>query len=145
MKKARLTKILVEGDPELLKNMSSEIEEFCQVQIEDPPETGLVMVKARDSISMKPFYIGENLVTECTVSVNGTMGMGVLMGEEPVRAYQIAVIDAAFNADIAQIERWKLELEQEEERIAQRVMKEQERVSRSRVQFDTMEDYNGKS
>jgi len=145
MKKARLTKILVEGDPELLKDMASEIEACCQVQIEDPPETGLVMVKARDSISMKPFYIGENLVTECTVSVNGSMGMGVLMGEEYVRAYQMAVIDAAFNANIAQVERWKLVLEQEEEKIAQRVMKEQERVSRSRVQFDTMEDYNGKS
>lgn len=145
MKKSRLTKILIDGNPELLKNISSQVEEIVSVQMERSPKTSLVMLKARDSVSMQPFYMGEVLVTECTVAILGQFGMGVIMGEEPERSYQIAVVDAAFNADLPITESWIPLLEQEEKNIQRRHLMESKMVSQSQVNFDTMEDYNDKS
>ena len=42
----------------------------------------------------QPFYLGEALTTECEVIVNDTIGYGICLGDEPVRSYCIAVIDA---------------------------------------------------
>ncbi|MGM0875826.1 MAG: phosphonate C-P lyase system protein PhnG [Bacillota bacterium] len=145
MKKSRLTKILVDGNPALLKNISSQVEEIVSVQMERSPKTSLVMLKSRDSVSMQPFYMGEVLVTECTVAIGGQFGMGVIMGEEPERSYQIAVVDAAFNADLPITKSWIQTLEQEEKNIQRRHLMESKMVSQTQVNFDTMEDYNDKS
>ncbi|MBP3952694.1 phosphonate C-P lyase system protein PhnG [Bacillus suaedae] len=145
MKKKRLTKILVEGRPEFLQKLANQIEDKHSPKIEREPETGLVMVKARDSVSMQPFYMGELLVTECTVSISGVLGFGMIKGEELERAYQLAVVDAGFNANIPEVAYWLDELELEEGLIVQRHKKEEAMVAQSRVHFDTMEDYYDKS
>ncbi|MBM7573303.1 phosphonate C-P lyase system protein PhnG [Aquibacillus albus] len=145
MKKARLTKILVEGNPALLTSLAIQVEATVSVQVEKQPAPGLVMVKAKDSISMNPFYMGEALVTECTVSIDGVFGMGVIMGEEAERAYQIAVVDAAFNCKLPMIEDWIPDLLQEEINIQNRQQEELISANRTKVHFDTMEDYNDKS
>ncbi len=144
MKKARLSKVLVEGDKELVTKLASQIEETFSIKIERPPQTGLVMMKTRDSVSKQPFYMGEVLVTECVVEVDGTVGVGVLMGENPEKAYQIAMIDAAFNKNLPLIEEWTVLLEEEERKIILREKEELALVSSSKVNFDTMEDYNDK-
>jgi alpha-D-ribose 1-methylphosphonate 5-triphosphate synthase subunit PhnG len=113
--------------------------------MENPANTGLVMIKARDSVSLQPFYLGENLVTECSVSIQGHFGMGVIMGDEPERAYQIAVVDAAYNANLQVTESWLKELEEQEKEIYTRHLHERALVNTSQVHFDTMEDYNDKS
>lgn len=145
MKKSRLTKILVEGDEQFLQQLVSEVEEVASIQIERKPSTGLVMVKTRDSVSMQPFYMGEILVTECTVSINGKFGMGVIQGEQPNRSYQIAVIDAAFNAKLPIVSKLLPKLENEEQKIENKHLKEAAISAQTRVHFDTMEDYNDKS
>ncbi|MEB1805918.1 MAG: phosphonate C-P lyase system protein PhnG [Bacillaceae bacterium] len=145
MKKSRLTKILVEGNEQFLELLVSEVEEVAFIQMERKPSTGLVMVKTRDSISMEPFYMGEILVTECTVSINGKFGMGVIQGEQPIRSYQIAVIDAAFNAKLPIVLKLLPKLENEERKIRNKHVKEAAINAQSRVHFDTMEDYNDKS
>lgn len=144
MKKARLSKILVEGNQELMKQIAINIEEISSIKIERSPQTGLVMMKTRDSVSKQPFYMGEVLVTECVVEVEGVAGIGILMGENPERAYQIALIDAAFNAKLPIINHWITLLEEEERKISARQEKELAMASSSRVNFDTMEDYNDK-
>ena len=103
------------------------------------------MMKTRDSVSKQPFYMGEVLVTECTVQIEGHYGLGVIMGEEPTRAYQLALVDAAFNARLALTESWIDSLEEEEQNIESRLEKQMAMVAHSRVNFDTMEDYNDKS
>ncbi|ALC83844.1 MULTISPECIES: phosphonate C-P lyase system protein PhnG [Bacillus] len=145
MRKARLTKILIEGNRELLEQFATQVEAFADLNLERSPRTGLVMMKTRDSVSRQPFYTGEVLVTECVVQVNGHYGMGVLMGEEPQKAYQIALVDGAFNAKLPITEAWLPALEKEEQYIKQKQQKEITRLSGSRVNFDTMEDYNAKS
>ncbi|WP_209124180.1 phosphonate C-P lyase system protein PhnG [Alkalihalobacillus sp. BA299] len=145
MKKSRLTKILVEGDPQFLKQMVCEIETVAKIQMERKPATGLVMVKTRDSVSSQPFYMGEILVTECMVSINSKYGMGVIKGEQPERAYQIAVVDAAFNANLPIITQLNKKLLEEEQNIRHRHLREAALANQTRVHFDTMEDYNDKS
>ena len=75
------------------------------------------MLKARDSISMQPFYLGEGLVTECSVSIQGKFGFGAIMGEDPERSYQIAVVDAGFYDRLPLVDSWIPELEREERNI----------------------------
>ncbi|WP_456277347.1 phosphonate C-P lyase system protein PhnG [Bacillus sp. AK128] len=145
MKKSELTKILVEGNPELLKQLSLQAEELVVIKIERKPKTGLIMLKVRDSVSMQPFYMGEVLVTECTVSIDGMYGMGTIMGEEFERSYQIAVIDAVFNVGLPIVQEWLPILEEEAMSIKRKHQKEQAMAVSSRVNFDTMEDYNAKS
>lgn len=142
LKKSRLTKILVEGDSVLLKNMAAEVEKEAEIRMEKPPQTSLVMMKALDSVSTQPFYMGEVLVTECMVAIEDHFGMGVIMGEEPDRAYQIAVIDAAFNAHLPVVDRLMPLLEKEEGHIMESQSMESAIASASRVRFDTMEDHN---
>lgn len=145
LKKKRLTRILVEGNSEFLKKLAGQVEANYHVRVERQPKTGLVMLKTRDSVSMQPFYMGEMLVSECTVSIQDVLGVGVIKGEELERSYQLAVVDAAFNANIPLIEDWISKLEQKEKNIQERHHKEQAMVATSKVHFDTMEDYYDKS
>ncbi len=145
MKKAQVTKILVEGDRQLLQEMAKEVELKNDVKVEQRPTTGLVMMKARDSVSEQPFYIGEALVTECLASISGIFGFGVIKGEEAERAYQLAVVDAAFNAKLELVPRWYERLKTEERKIVQKQAQQCAASAKSTVQFDTMEDYYDKS
>jgi alpha-D-ribose 1-methylphosphonate 5-triphosphate synthase subunit PhnG len=145
MKKSRLTKILVEGRPEFLAKWAGLIEKTADVRIDRAPSTGLVMLKTRDSVSKQPFYMGEVLVTECSVAIDHHVGIGIVMGEEPNRSYQIAVVDAAINAGLGIKKELLTELDMEEAYIQQRMREEAARITKTRVEFDTMEDYNAKS
>jgi alpha-D-ribose 1-methylphosphonate 5-triphosphate synthase subunit PhnG len=57
------------------------------------------MIPAEDSLEKQKFYLGEALVTECEVAVEGHPGFGLCLGEEPVRAYCLAVVDSLLHAD----------------------------------------------
>ncbi len=64
------------------------------MQILKAPSACLTLVRAEDSLEKQEFYLGEALTSECEVSVDGLVGHGLCLGEEPVRCYCIAVIDA---------------------------------------------------
>ncbi|WP_100486556.1 phosphonate C-P lyase system protein PhnG [Sporolactobacillus pectinivorans] len=142
MSKRRLSKILVNSDLPLLKKISDQAEALAEIRVERAPQTSLVMMKAKDSVSTQPFYMGEVLVTECTVSINDKFGIGVVIGEQPERAYRMAAIDAAFNAGLPIVKEWGPLLIAEEARLAERQNMESARVSESRVNFDTMEEFH---
>ncbi|WP_127578976.1 phosphonate C-P lyase system protein PhnG [Paenibacillus koleovorans] len=144
MKKWQISRILIEGDRALLERLCRQIEERYEVEEVRPPEKSLVMTKANDSVSQKPFYLGEVLVTECTISIGGVYGFGVLMGEEPERAYQLAVVDGAFQAKLPESEAWYAELLAEEQRIAAVHRRVYTQSLNTKVNFDTMEEYNAK-
>lgn len=144
MKKWQIARILIEGDRSLLQRLCEQIERKYSMETVKPPERSLVMTKANDSVSQKPFYLGEVLVTECTVSIQGVYGFGVLMGEDAERAYQLAVVDAAFQAKLPEIGAWEPELLAEEERIAVRQRTVYSQSAKTKVNFDTMEEYNAK-
>ncbi|MFE5323117.1 phosphonate C-P lyase system protein PhnG [Paenibacillus sp. NPDC056579] len=142
--RTQITRILIEGDRKLLQQLCCQIEERHEITVVKPPEKSLVMSKARDSVSGQPFYLGEVLVTECTIALGDVHGFGLLIGEDAERAYELAVVDAAMMATLPETEGWFELLKKEEQRIAERRALESARIMKTRVQFDTMEESYGK-
>jgi alpha-D-ribose 1-methylphosphonate 5-triphosphate synthase subunit PhnG len=144
MKRSQITRALIEGDGTLLDRLCEQIEQSYTITVIKPPEKSLVMTKANDSVSQQPFYLGEVLVTECTISIDGIYGFGVLMGEEAERAYQLAVVDGAFQAKLPETEGWYAELLLKEQSITAAHRLEYSQAMKTKVNFDTMEEYNAK-
>jgi alpha-D-ribose 1-methylphosphonate 5-triphosphate synthase subunit PhnG len=90
---------LCECDLEPLKQLVSRLEQSCLVEVKKSPSVCLTMVPAEDSLEKQEFYLGEALTTECEVTVDGQPGYGLCLGDEPVRAYCIAVVDALLHGD----------------------------------------------
>jgi alpha-D-ribose 1-methylphosphonate 5-triphosphate synthase subunit PhnG len=86
--------ILCECSLEPLENLVASLEPSFQTTIIRMPSICMTMIQAEDSVEFQPFYLGEALTTECEVSVNGQKGYGVCLGDEPLRCYCIAFIDA---------------------------------------------------
>jgi alpha-D-ribose 1-methylphosphonate 5-triphosphate synthase subunit PhnG len=140
MKKFRITRILIEGSPQLPDRLAREIMERYDVTVVKPPENSLVLTKARDSVSQEPFYLTEVLVTECTVSIAGTFGYGILMGDRPELAYRLAIVDAACNRELPETAAWETLLLEEERELLRRRLREQELTLATKVDFETMEE-----
>jgi len=79
---------------EALQAVVSNLEQTHSVTVRRTPSTCLTMIPAEDSLEQQRFFLGEALTTECEVSVDGLAGYGLCLGDEPLRAYCIAVIDA---------------------------------------------------
>jgi len=86
--------ILFECDLEPLEKFVTSVEGKVTTKIVRGPSLCMTMVQAEDSVEFQPFYLGEALTTECEVNVNGQKGFGICLGDEPLRCYCIAFIDA---------------------------------------------------
>src|ERR1700761_5680065 len=79
---------------EPLENFVAALEESVEIKLVKMPAICMTMIQAEDSVEFQPFYLGEALTTECEVLVNGQRGIGICLGDEPVRSYCIAFVDA---------------------------------------------------
>lgn len=86
--------ILCECELAPLEKFVASIEENFEIKIARMPSICMTMIQAEDSVEFQPFYLGEALTTECEVIVNGQKGYGICLGDEPLRSYCIAFIDA---------------------------------------------------
>jgi alpha-D-ribose 1-methylphosphonate 5-triphosphate synthase subunit PhnG len=144
IKKSWITRILVESDSTLLDQLYYSIEEHYKINVVRNPEKSLVMNQARDSVSGQPFYVGEILITECTVSIMDIFGFGAIMGEEAEKAYKLAVIDCALRAKLPETNEWQSKLQAEELIIMHKRQREHDKTMLTKVNFNTMEEYNAK-
>lgn len=139
MKRKRRTEILVKGDKNIAKKISEEIENKYSPKMIEAPNHGLTMVKSRECGQKTLFYLGEVLVTECKVSINGHIGLGIVQGDEEELAYHLALIDAAYESDLAEIPKWHAMLLEEEERIKEEADKKTRQILMTKVDFSTMD------
>ena len=65
--------------------------------ITQPPRAGLLLLAVHDSFNTA-FHAGEVLVTEARVKCCGSLGFGMVIGEEPRRALARAAADAVLNS-----------------------------------------------
>lgn len=136
--------ILCECDLAPLQDLVVGLEQKHSVQIVKEPSVCLTMVRAEDSLEKQEFYLGEALTTECEVSVDGSPGYGMCLGEEPVRGYCLAVVDALINngngslaeMDLAEIDTF---LENHRRLIAARETEEFNLILQTQVDFKLME------
>ncbi len=140
MNRRRRTEILIKGSAEIAKKMFIEISEKYEVKIIEEPNNGLVMTKMREEAQKSLFYLGEVLVTEAKVQINGKLGIGIVRGNETELSYWLAVIDAAYNADLEETKSWQKLLEDEEKRINEEMRKYNSRVLKTKVNFATMDN-----
>jgi alpha-D-ribose 1-methylphosphonate 5-triphosphate synthase subunit PhnG len=118
-------------------------EDVCsKYKIEDlqGPHEGLVMLKMREQARNSLFYLGEVLVTEAKVRVNGNAGLGIVQGSNNELARNLAIIDAAWNIALPEQGEWENLLRKAELRVTARDEKENGRVTQTRVDFMSMQE-----
>ncbi|MER6979923.1 phosphonate C-P lyase system protein PhnG, partial [Streptomyces carpinensis] len=59
-----------------------------------PPKTGLVMMQVREPVAEERFFLGEVLVTEATVDLDGALGWSMREGDDRVTVLAAAILDA---------------------------------------------------
>lgn len=131
--------ILCECDLGALQAFVEQLEGRHQIEVTRQPGICLTMVKAEDSLEKQPFYLGEALTSECEVAVDGVAGYGLCLGEEPVRAYCIAVCDALLHGGTATPAVLTQFLDEHRAVLAQREAEEFNHILRTQVDFKLME------
>ncbi|WP_127581376.1 phosphonate C-P lyase system protein PhnG [Paenibacillus koleovorans] len=139
MKRKQRTEILIDGAPDIAAALAQEIEGRYEVTTLETPNHGLVMVKVRETAQNSLFYLGETLVTECKVRIAGHTGVGLLSGDRPEMAYRLAVIDAAYEAQLEETAAWTAVLQAESERLQAERHVLEEPIRKTKVQFETMD------
>ena len=100
MDKNRLTKILAKADRSVIASLSADIQKAYRPVIVKEPGKTLAMIKMREPVKQSLFYIGEVIVCEASVEIDGTQGAAVLMGDDTEKTLNIAIIDAAINKGV---------------------------------------------
>ncbi|SPF37587.1 Phosphonate C-P lyase system protein PhnG (fragment) [Candidatus Desulfosporosinus infrequens] len=97
------------------------------------------MVKVRESAQQSLFYLGEVFITESKVMIDGYLGIGMAQGHEPELVYNLAIIDAAYNANLPETKAWKNVLLLEEDCIKEKYETLKNKVLKTKVNFKTMD------
>ncbi len=138
MNRKKRTEILIRGSAGIASQLAQEILDLYAVSIVEESHDGMVMVKMRESAQRSLFYLGEVLITECKVMINGDLGIGMVKGHEPELARNLAVIDAAYNGNLPETKLWKDILLAEDSRINQENGKFADSILKTKVNFETM-------
>ncbi len=92
--KARLLVAVSVAGSEELEAMLDQLWPMAEFRVRQAPRTGLVMVTVRDPFGT-PFHLGEALVSEAEVDLDGRTGYGAVCGDEPEQALLLASVAAA--------------------------------------------------
>lgn len=139
MTRRERTEILIKGSPAVAQKLAADILKQYRIKNLEQENNGLVMLKMREKAKQSLFYLGEVLVTECKVMINDRVGIGMVKGYESELAYNLAVIDAAYNAGLPETEEWTEVLLLEKERIEREFLACQNKILKTKVNFDTMD------
>ena len=136
MEKKRLSKILAKADRHLVAALSAEIQKNHRPVIIKGPNKTLSMIKMREPVKQSLFYIGEVIVCEAGVELDGTKGLAVMMGDDVEKTLNMAIIDAAVNKGVFTGMDTLIELEKKQN---DRVMRENAMHLKTMVNFESMD------
>ena len=139
MNRKRRCKVLIDGNSKIAEQLAAVIKSNYKINVLDVPNNGLVMMKMRENAKQSLFYIGEVAVIEARVEVQGSIGLGVLIGSDSQLAYNLAVIDAAYNANLPEILSWREILLAEEGLIENKIKSKTASILKTKVDFATMD------
>jgi alpha-D-ribose 1-methylphosphonate 5-triphosphate synthase subunit PhnG len=139
MKRRQRTEILIQGDSQLAQQFAESIMDTYECREILAPQYGLTMIKMRETAKNSLFYIGEVLITEAKVEINNRIGIGIVVGMKDELAKHLAIIDAAYKADLPETTTWKLQLIEAEKQITKELAKKQAELFETKVSFETME------
>lgn len=136
MEKKRLFQILSRANRTDVIALGTELQQKYSVVIIKKPEKSLTMIKMREPVKQSLFYLGETIVTETTVSLDGTVGTAVTMGDDFDKTLHMAIIDAAENKGVFQKEALLLEWETQQMR---QLEQENAMFQKTKVDFHSMD------
>jgi alpha-D-ribose 1-methylphosphonate 5-triphosphate synthase subunit PhnG len=139
MNRSKRTKILIDGSRNFTRELVNEIARNYDIHVLATPQQALTMVKLRETAQKSLFYLGEVLVTETKVEINNTLGIGIVVGDEEEFSYQLAVIDAAYEANLVETEKWTSLFEEEEKRINENRILKEASILKTKVNFEMMD------
>ena len=122
-----------------LEALVESLEGSFMIRMAKLPSICMTMIQAEDSVEFQPFYLGEALTTECEVWVNDKPGYGICLGDEPVRSYCIAFIDAVLQSEGGHHAMIHSFLGEQRTLIGRERDIEQDHILRTRVDFKLME------
>jgi alpha-D-ribose 1-methylphosphonate 5-triphosphate synthase subunit PhnG len=136
MEKRRLSRILAGADRREVATLSAEIQKKYRPLVVKEPGKTLAMIKMREPVKESLFYIGEVIVCEAAVEIEGTRGMAVLMGDDAEKTLDMAIIDAAINKGVFTGLDKLLELEKTQNDL---MMRENSLHLQTMVNFESMD------
>ncbi len=136
MEKRRLSRILARAGKEQVRQLADEIKSAYSPVIVKAPEKSLTMIRMREPVQESLFYLGEVIVSEAIVDLEGAKGIAVLMGDDFDKVLDMAVIDAACNKGVFQ--RYDV-LEQLEKEQTHRLERENAMFMQTMVNFQSMD------
>lgn len=139
MKRRQRTEILIQGDSQLAQQFAESIMDTYECREILAPQYGLTMIKMRETAKNSLFYIGEVLITEAKVEINNRIGIGIVVGMKEELAKHLAIIDAAYKADLPETTTWEAQLIKAEKQITKELAKKQAELFETKVSFETME------
>ncbi len=122
---------------ELVNFVKNHEKEF-NIRILKKPSLSLTMIRAEDTVEQQEFYLGEALTSDCEVEIDGQTGIGITLGDNPQRAYCIAVFDAVLQNN-PQESSFTSFIDQQSEKVNLKKKIEYNQVQRTRVDFKMME------
>jgi alpha-D-ribose 1-methylphosphonate 5-triphosphate synthase subunit PhnG len=109
-----------------------------EIRILKKPTPGLLMMTVKDSFETD-FYLGEILVTEAIVEFQECKGYGLVMGDEPERAYLAASLETIFQSDQQELIRSLTDfLALQAGKQAEKEEQEKNLIARTAVRFESM-------
>ena len=94
------------------------------------------MIKMREPVQNSLFYLGEVIISEASVSIDGTVGRAAAMGDDFEKTLNMAVIDAACNKGNFEDEKILLEWEAKQNELTE---KENAMLQKTKVKFHSMD------
>ncbi len=139
MKKKQLSHILARCTDACVTKLADKVREQHEITLLKEPRKTLCMLKLREPVKNSLFYLGEAIVCEAIVELDGHKGMAVLMGDDFDKVLNMAVIDAAFNAHCEECTTLKKELLILEVEQKKQVEEENARYLKSMVRFESLD------
>ena len=140
MDKRRLTKILAKAAKREVRALSADIQKAWSPLVLKQPQKTLAMIKMREPVKQSLFYIGEVIVYEAMVEIEGTQGIAVVMcsstNNDAEKVLDMAIIDAAVNKGVFTKMDTLLELERQQN---ERVMRENALHLKTMVNFESLD------
>jgi len=136
MDKKKLFKIMANAESAKLAELSAKIQEQHSIIIIKEPNKTLAMIKMREPVKESLFYIGEVMVCEAVVELDGVKGIAVTQGDDFGKTLDMAIIDAACNKGVFADESALLELERAQEEC---IRKENALHLKTMVSFTSMD------
>lgn len=122
---------------EILVLLAEKVRNYWGVKV-IKQNTALVMMRAKDSVENEVFNLGEVLVSEAWVEINGELGYSQILGDDTEKALAGAILDAACEIKHSLREKIIKILKQEKNYYEKEKAKEYAKIESTKVEFETM-------